>query len=130
MAARGAVEPHRGAHAREKVCSQDQSLQKVRMFQLSSCPPHQSWSLSHHPPIITESFLNCQIELSGGHLFNKDCWVYSNEMGRMRESCLFITGASLRIKILSRIVEMNHFDTLMLESQLRNYPLEKKSCQL
>lgn len=44
---------------------------------------HSQDQLAHHlsfptspdlpppPPIITESFLNCQIELSWGHLFNK-----------------------------------------------------------
>ncbi len=36
------------------------------------------------PPIITESFLNCQIELSRGHLFNKHCLVYYNEMEKKK----------------------------------------------
>ena len=76
------------------------------------------------PGLITESFLNCQIELSGGHLFNKYCLVHRNEMERMRESvCLFVLsrGASLKIKILSGIVEMNEIDTFMFSetAQLR-----------
>lgn len=41
---------------------------------------------------ITESFLNCQIELSGGHLFNKFCLVYYNEMERTRGSFCYQGG--------------------------------------
>lgn len=37
-------------------------------------------------PIITQSFPNCQIGLSEGHLFNKYCLVHYNEMDRMRAS--------------------------------------------
>lgn len=62
-----------------------------------SCSP----SVLVSPPlnIITESFLNCQIELSGGHLFNKYCLVNYNEMEKMRESFFFIRRESLKIKI-------------------------------
>lgn len=83
----------RWAHMHDN-CTAKTSLQKVEdvtallMFPISSPPL----------TIITESSLNCQIELSGGHLFNKHCLVYSNEMERMRVSFkkyIFLSGGGI-----------------------------------
>ena len=86
-----------------KVQSQESSLQKsedvaaLRMFSISPAPPIYH---HHHHHIITDPLLNCQIELSGGHLFNKYCLVYCNEKERMFFFFFYQRGASLKkIKI-------------------------------
>ena len=121
MVAHRSVKLHGGgARVHEKRRAKRAACRKVRMLQLSSCspsvlvPPTYHHHHHHHQPhIITDSLLNCQIELSGGHLFNKYCLVYCNEKERI--FFFFIRGGHRwKIKILSRIVEMKQFDTSVL----------------